>query len=212
MGGDQLMGDAGHHGPQRRQGFGVDEILLGFFQTVEGVGQLRLVLLQLFLRLLQTNIVVEGVHALLHRITKLQEQLPVEAAVVVLLPAQHADGAEESAIGPAERQTAIGDHADFDVRIVLPFGILEGIGHQELLAGIHDPFAIEAGVEVFAGPGRIAVVRRLAGDEHFYLARVYPHDEPGRHVKQLSHQVDGLLPGETQGVRDLELGGDRVLG
>ena len=140
------------------------------------------------------------------------EQLPVETAVVVLLPAQHADGAEDPAIWPAERQTAVGDHAEFDVRVVIPLGILEGIGNKELLAGIHDPFAIEPGVEVLARAGRVAVVRRLAGDEDFDLVGMYPHDEPGRHLKQLGHQIDGFLPGETQGVRDLELGGDRVLG
>jgi len=154
--------------------------------------------------------VIDLLQTQLDAVAQALEQVVGLRGIAVFLLVQNADGAEELAVGPGQRQTAVRDHSQLDVRVVIPDRILQGVGHQQLALGAHDGFAVKPAIQrrLFAGLVNIALA--VAAAKHLDFLLMHPHDQRRRNTGDLGQQVDCHLPARQYVFRNFDVVEDGI--
>ena len=135
---------------------------------------------------------------------ELKEQFLVDLAVAILLAVEQADGAENLTIRPEQGESQVRDHAQGDVRVLVPVRVLQGIGNQELISRGDHRLAIEAG-QMLLVPRCVRIAPGFTGAKDLDVRRLGFHDQGRRHVESLGQDVDGALPLGHDLVRHVDL-------
>jgi hypothetical protein len=124
----------------------------------------------------------------------MEQKFAVNLAMFIPFAVEDANCPKYFAVRPSDRQTEVGDHPKFNIRVRFPFVILESVRDKQHLASCHHGLAIGTATKRCDLISFPRVLLGLAGDENSDVWGLYFHNEGGRNVHDFANQVYHLLP------------------